>query len=74
MSNWELCPKCDGKGVVIPTNPFFHPVTPERTAEEAMDAYNKEGFMFTTFKDPNTCPVCKGRMIINTITGKPPKK
>lgn len=53
---WQLCPRCNGLGTVL--------IYPKST-----DAKN-----FTVIDIPisNICPVCKGAMIISSVTGLPP--
>ena len=53
LSNWQVCPKCYGQGVM-----WYSPSQPMN------NTFLSDG---TSFE----CDVCKGKKIINIITGQP---
>jgi hypothetical protein len=73
MSQYELCPKCNGTGERYKKL--------EETSALAM-VLNFSLTMSIPYKDKdgnikfhipdNVCPVCKGKMIISSTTGLPP--
>jgi hypothetical protein len=60
-NSWEICPKCNGSG----DTPLDTEVL-KSLPDEALDNFYKNKH--------DKCKVCKGEMIINSFTGRPPKK
>lgn len=68
--SYQLCPKCKGSGE---RNLYTgHPWLDVALMAALMPYKDKDGNI-KLYKQDTKCPVCRGKMIISTITGLPPE-
>lgn len=66
---YQKCPKCGGTGKRFNAIPL----TGNPWADMSIVGHNGLISISEAKGMDNTCPVCKGKMIISETTGKPPK-
>jgi ssDNA-binding Zn-finger/Zn-ribbon topoisomerase 1 len=73
MSSFQVCPKCNGTGKRINPVPETSWLAVVANIGITMPYFYKDENGELKVKPvENICPVCNGKMIISTETGKPP--